>query len=205
MINLNLIPQDLRQTKGQGLWMNFTSGLAINFIYGLGFLLVVGVLAVHLVTAAIWISRLTKHATLKAQWYSLTPDKNSMDKIGQEVRDLKKKIDAISEILPKNVMPWSQRFNIISDRMVKGVWINKIDYRNYALTMEGNAYNKSKQEAVLVGDFVNALKKDTDFMAGLASLELDNIHRAKKGDTEIAGFILTLKWPQPIRPPQRKK
>ena len=61
-----------------------------------------------------------------AQWQKVLPDKTVLDSINKESRDLKKKINMISDMTTKKSVLWAPKFNAISDALPRGLWIRKM-------------------------------------------------------------------------------
>ena len=80
----------------------------------------------------------------------------------------------------------------ISDAMVKGMWLDRINVDAGTLTIEGSVLARGFNDAATANAFVANLKNNKVFMDDFASLELKNVApKEKRGNTDISGFIVT--------------
>src|SRR4051812_13208462 len=121
MIEINLIPVTSRK-KSHGL-SSSSINIPQEFLFGLGGALVLLLVAIHLVLGALWLVKFTQLSSYKGQWQKVLPDKTILDGLGNESKDLKKKMDLISGMTAKRALSWSRKFNIISDTLPKGLWL----------------------------------------------------------------------------------
>ncbi len=193
MIDINLVPVALRK-KAKG---NLFGGIAINLpqdvVLGAGGGLVLLLIVIHLLLGGLMGINLIRVMAAKAQWQDVLPDKNNLDIIANEIKDLRKKMGTINDIVAKRSIGWSRNLNVISDYMPGGVWLKAVSLDSKALTIEGFAVSKSKNEVTLIGGFVASLKKDQLFVKSFTSVEVNAISRVKRSTTEIAEFNVTAK------------
>jgi hypothetical protein len=193
MIDINLVPLPLRKRSSHGFLKGLSLNLPQDFLLGVGGGFVLLLLATHLLLGAVMLVNVIRVASVKAQWQGLLPDKNNLDIIATEVKDLRKKMTTISDITAKRSIGWSRNLNVVSDHLSSGIWLKRIALDNKALVMEGFAVSKIKNEVNLVGGFVSNLKKDQQFMRAFTGVEVNAIQRVKRGTTEIAEFTVTAK------------
>ena len=193
MIEINLVSDNLRKKENRGTGFLKSIDLPKEVIFGLGSLFVVLLVFIHLLLLGIYGFKLSKQFVYKATWQKMLPDKNNIDSIGQEVKDMRNKMATIADITSKKSTLWSQKLNVLSDVMPKGVWIRRIAWDNVALTVEGSAYSKFHDEITTVGNYVSNIKKDDNFTKDFSSIELNSVTRSKKGPTEVVDFKITAK------------
>ncbi len=192
MIEINLIPANLRKKDKRGSEALAFMNLPKEFVLGCLTLFILILFIMHASLLGLWLSKSARHNLSQSQWNQMAGDKMTIDTIDKQLKDLKAKIALISKNTSKNSIIWSQKLNIISDSVPKGVWLRKISWTKNDLLIEGNAYLPS-QEIAIVGNFVSSLKKDKEFMKDFKSLELNSISRIKKGATEVADFSISAK------------
>lgn len=193
MIEINLIPINLRKKENRGSEAFAFINLPREFIFGCGSIFVLVIILIHFILFGLWCAKSTQYAFTQAQWQKMAPDKNAIDAINQEFKDLKAKMTLITDSALKKNIVWSQKLNILSDALPKGVWFKKIAWNESTLIIEGQAYSKFHDEIAIIGNFVSNLKKDINFMKDFSSIELNSISRIKKGVTEVAVFTITVK------------
>ncbi len=193
MIEINLVPVNLRQKErsGAGIWTSID--LPKEILLGVGSMVIILLVLIHLSLIGMYVAKLTQQLMYKGTWQKMLPDKNNVDSISQELRDLRTKTATINDITSKKAIVWSQKLNILSDIAPKGVWFKKILWDNSLLVLEGSAFSKLHDEITIVGNFVSTLKKDEGFAKDFSSIELNSIGRSKKGMMEVADFKITAK------------
>jgi Tfp pilus assembly protein PilN len=193
MIDINLAPDNLRKKKRKQFLpaaLNIPQEAVIGLVGGLFVLL----LAVHVVLQLVIVVRFMQHAAYNRDWAKLKPDKEKVDVIASEMREIQGKIRAIDGITTSKRIPWSRKFNEISDSLSRGVWLNKISFKDNVLLIEGGAVSKSKDEMIgMVGTFAGNLKHDQEFMSELKNLEMGQIQRRKLQSTEFVDFSMSAK------------
>ena len=193
MIEINLSPENLRRkTRAQ-----FFSLAAFNFpkevIIGLvgGFLVILFIIHFFL-QIAIFV-KFAHHKFERKQWERLLPQKAQADITINELRSLQSRLSAIDKIKTEKRIFWSQKLNNISDLIPRGVWLNKISFKESILLIDGSAVSKMKDEMVNVGNFVSNLKSKDTLIAGLQNIELGSIQRRQVKLIDVVDFIITAK------------
>ncbi len=191
MIDINLVPTALRKKSGHDMAFLVLLDLPPKVFWGIGGVLFGLLLTIHVLLLAAWGMEMIWFGGYKIQWEQLLPDKKNIDGIGNELKDLKKKMNAITDLTSKKVARWSNKLNFVSDALPKGVWLRRMVLDNNVLTMEGSAVSKSHSEIAAVGNFTAGLKNQTAFINDFTSLEVNSIVRGKKGNTEVTDFTIT--------------
>jgi len=191
MIDINLIPAALRKNGKE------KSTLAIKIpheiLLGVGAGLVLLIVTVHLILGVIWlvgIGQLTAH---QMAWQKLAADKTALDAISDGSKDIKTRMNMLSEMTTKKSVLWSPKFNAISDALPRGLWLKNMALDNVGLSIEGSVVSKTRNEISNVGLFLSALKQDKDFIKDFSSLEVNSIQRNKANSVEVADFTVVAK------------
>ncbi len=191
-IEINLIPPNLRKKKKGGIANGINIPLEV-LIGSAGALLVLLVLA-HFSLLFINMNELAKYRELQKEWKSILPAKENVEVVISELRGLQERDKAIKAILDdKTRIIWSQKLNILSDSLPKGVWLRKIVLNEEMFLIEGSAISRQKKEMINVHRLTANLKKEENFLNYLSDLELDAIQRRRIKKIEIADFIITTK------------
>jgi len=191
-IEINLIPPHLRKKKRKGIasGINIPLEVLIGSAGGLIILLVL----VHFSLLFVNMNKLAKHKKLQKEWENILPAKENVDVVISELRGLQEKSKAIKEILGDEArISWSQKLNILSDSLPKGIWLRKVVLKEKKFLIEGSAISRQKKEMINVHSLTANLKKEEDFLKHLSDLELGAIHRRRIKKIEIADFIITTK------------
>lgn len=193
MIEINLVPATLRKKENSGAGFWAAVNLPKEILLGVGGLFVVLLVLIHSVFIGAYILKFTHQLVYKTTWARMSPDKNNIDSISKELKDLKAKMVTIDDITSKKTFLWSQKLNMISNLLPKGVWLRKMTWNNTSLVIEGSAYSKLHDEMIIVGNYVSNLKKEDGFVKDFISVELSSVNRVKKSIVEVADFIITAK------------
>ncbi|MEI7998097.1 MAG: PilN domain-containing protein [Candidatus Omnitrophota bacterium] len=194
MIEINLVPVNLRKKEAQGAGETLALlNIPKEILLGFGSIFLSLLILIHLGLIGTWIVKFGQHLVYKVAWQKMLPDKSNLDSINQELQDLRGKTSIITDITSKKAMLWSQKLNVLSDVMPKGVWLKKITWKDNVVSIEGSVVSKFREEITIAGNFVSNLKKEEGFAKGFSSIELSSVNRSKKGMTEIVDFIITAK------------
>jgi len=190
MIEINLVPLKLRKRrKGQQLFKGFN--IPLEVVIGLGGGFIVLLMGVHLFLLFTNVKKIAEHKRLKKEWALLEPDKSDVDAVISELRSLKGKQQAAEDVLVEDKISWSQKLNILSDSLPKGVWLRKIILDEEIFSIEGSAVSTEIEEMINVHSFAGNLKKQKKFLEHFEDLELGSIQRRKINKVEIADFVIT--------------
>ncbi|HBG61051.1 MAG: hypothetical protein A2Y03_11315 [Omnitrophica WOR_2 bacterium GWF2_38_59] len=190
IIDINLVPMRLRKKKKKDFFVGGFK-LPLEVVIGLGGGLIILLFVVHVVLLAINVSKLAKHNTLKASWEGIVPDKEKVDVIISELRMLQNKQSAIKKLTEEEKVIWSQKLNILSDNLPKGVWLRRIAFNEDAFFVEGSAISRQNKEMIGVHKFTANLKQDAEFLTDLTDLELGSIQMRKINKVDVADFLIT--------------
>ena len=193
MIEINLIPVPLRKKSSSGGLSLLPLDLPVNMLLAGG-----AVLALLIMAHALLLVKLGIDAAVlaghKNAWEKILPQKNTIDSLGQQIRDLKKKEQDIAGLTSGKAVGWSRKLNVVSDNVDKGMWLSRVAVDGNGLAIEGSVISREQNEIGTVSAFVNSLKSDSLFMQDFGDLEINSIQKQKRGATEIADFKLTAKY-----------
>lgn len=189
MININLYPED-QQRKRKKHNLNARIRIPPEIVIGAGGGLIMLLVCVHIIFLGVNLTKLAQHQALNKEWEDMQPAKKNADVVINELRDHRERYDKLKELVNKPDISWSERLNIISNKIPDGVWLKKLSLTDEILLMEGSAISRQKTEMIDVHTFTSNLKKDERFLTGFKSLEIESIQRRNRGSAEIAGFII---------------
>ncbi len=191
MININLVPPHLRKKQKGKLLGKVNIPLEVIIGSGGGLLVLLGV--IHVLLLFVNIGKLAQHKSLQGQWEAMRPGKENVDSVVNEMRAFEGKYKAIEEIAGKSHLSWSQKLNILSDSLSRGVWLKKISLNDEMLFIEGSAIPKEATEIISIHRLTSGLKANEAFSKHFSDLELGSIQRRKIKTVEIADFVITMK------------
>lgn len=192
MIEINVVPQELRKRKKQKLLpggVDIPPEVVIGSIGGLFFLLIL----VHIGLLFLNITRMKEHKLLKQEWAAVSPQKDAVDEVVNQMRQLQNKYKAIVDVTGGETVWWAEKLNLISNELPRGVWLTKVALTNEMLFIEGSAISKNQDELINVHKFTSNLRRQSKFMGDLTELELGSIQRRTERGIDVADFLITTK------------
>lgn len=193
MININLVPDSLQKKKRSQLFKTVLKNIPLEIVIGAAGGIVVLLVAVHIILQMTIFARLASHAHLRGRWATVSKEKGRVDKVLQELQDLRKKTSDIEQITTEKRISWAEKLNMISDNIPSGVWLQRVSLEADIFFIEGSAVSKRHDEMISVGNFSSNLKKEKDFMKGLDDIEVGSIQRRMVHSVDVADFVISIK------------
>lgn len=193
MLDINLIPLASRKKVKKSILPEGFQ-IPLEVIIGLGAGVFGFIMLMNIVLLYLRFEKVRQYRELKKEWQSILPDKEKVDSVLNDMRQLQAEFKSIESIAPRNRVLWSQKLNIISDQLPHGVWFKRVVFnKDNVFMIEGSTIIKDSAELINVHRFASNLKKDPHFLEGLVNLELGSIQRRTIGHVDIADFLLTAK------------
>jgi len=192
MIEINLVPTNLRKRKKRNL-LPGGFRIPLEVVIGIGGGLIVLLIMSHFMLSIINMTKVVKLKSLKKEWDTINPQKNKVDVVIKDMRELQQKHKAIESLITQNRILWSQKLNVLSDSLPNEIWLRKVALNEKIFFIEGSAISKHNQEMINVHKFTSNLKSQKSFLKDLTDLELGSIQRQRIKNVEIADFLITIK------------
>lgn len=193
MIKINFVPENLRKKRKSEILPSFIRTIPEETLWGLVGGLIVLLFIVSAFLQAIVFVKFSQRAKLNRQWQEISPAKENVDRVLNELRALQSKIAAIEEVTTAKRIFWAQKLNDISDGLPRGLWLTKVSLDERVLLIEGSAVSKIRDEVISVGNFVTSLKDKKTFMMNLEDVEMGPVQRRQIKSVEVADFLITVK------------
>lgn len=185
MIGINLLPPELRK-KEPSFKMPIPKEMLILF----GGAAISVLVLIHLLLIGALAAKKVKYLGLNMEWQKILPEKNKIDALKNEQKEITEKIKSIEKLTKKGRISWAKKLNIVSDAVPQGVWIRLINFTGKELTIEGSSVSLRGEEVILVNKFASALKNNADFYSDFKDLEVSSIRRRQIKSAEVADFVL---------------
>lgn len=194
MIEINLLPEELRKKKRQPLKLPKLPALPI--VAGIiGFLIFIQVLLLIMVQA-----KKASFNSLNKRLTSISASSAGAKALENRLKEFSSKVDAANR-LSSFRFNWAKKLNDLSDSVVSGIWLRRIYVKRTAsgdksavprqlLILEGSSIVSGAEEPGSVGKFVNSLKENSSFFGDFDEIELTKVERRKIGRTEVIDFII---------------
>lgn len=191
MININLIPDELRKKKKYQFVAAAFKDIPLEITIGSlgGFLALL--VAVNILLQLLIFVGIANQKRLELSWQMMGPQRIQIDKITNELEGSRQKITTIENIKNGMRISWAQKLNIISDRILPGIWLNRLSLDKDKLLIEGNSVSKKGDYSANVNRFNAALKNEKSFTEGIEGIEVSSVARKKINDVWIASFTMT--------------
>ncbi|HNX91149.1 MAG TPA: hypothetical protein PKY78_07125 [Candidatus Omnitrophota bacterium] len=198
MIELNLLPKELRKQKQKTL-----PDLPVFFI---SICVLVTVIAVHILLVVVWAGGKHRCSVLEKEWNDIQPNRMVVDKIGEQIKEIEKKIAATKELSSSGI-DWVEILDGLNQAMIPNVWLSgftpvlsgakdkKSAKKTGMVTLELTGYAVGKSEATsVVGKFIDSLKKKEGFIKYFdEDIDLQDMHNQLFETEEVMTFKLICK------------
>ncbi len=193
MIEINLVPENLRKTRRGAAQtkkplVEGQAGLpqqAIVTILSIFTAFLIGLLIAGQVYIA---SQISKRNILKQEHALVEQGRKNVEKIIKEMGELKERVKILEKVVGVKTIVWAEKLNEVSDHLPRGVWLTKVALEAKFLVIEGSAVSKTKTEIADIHALTGKLKTSKIFMANLKDLELDMIKTRAVENTSVADF-----------------
>ncbi len=190
MIEINLTPAEFqRKRKGSGLLPKgflLPREVIIGLIGGFFVLLISLNVFLQVLIVFKWIG----HASLTSRWEKVSPERENLKRIEQDLRKRQARIASIQKILGQHDISWSQKLSIMSEAVPRGVWFNRILFEEDFFLIQGSAVSKQKLEKINVTKFLTKLKETEAFVKDFKEIDIESIRSRDISGTPISDFVI---------------
>jgi len=183
MIEINLLPEELRKKRRE---IKVISEISKAIILRI----IVIVFFIHLGLGLLTLIRLINLHRLNRIWSEFGGKREEFDNLRKEMETLEKiKLD-LNKLAGIKIL-WSKKLNIISDKIPKGIWLREIFCSKDKFKIEASCVSKKLDKTERIRNFLENLRKDSDFSKDFRSLELESVTRKSIKGQEILDFTLS--------------
>ncbi len=186
MIEINLLPEELRQKQG------FPIQLPKEFLRN-SFVLILAVCALFFLGLQLLIVfNFSRLKLSESKWRVLQAQKKSVDEVKNGVSKYRALQNGILLVSAEN-SEITRKLYIISDFTPQGIWLEELFIGKSALRIKGSCILPSTGEAAQINKFFGLLKDNVQINKGLNKLEIGTIIKRKAGAIEVADFTISSK------------
>lgn len=192
MIEINLLPEELRKKKGP-LFDLKNLGIKeekLKFLIGGGF---IGILILLLLFLSLG-SFIRKKQTfaLLAKEKAIETQKMQAEEIDKKTSLLRIKMNALSEITTRKFL-WAQKLNEFSDLVLPGIWFTRIrTHAENTIVVEGNVISKKEEAMASLGKFMKNMRENVDFFNDFSNIRLESLQRKSIEERDVVDFEIVL-------------
>jgi len=190
MIEINLLPEEMRKQKKAYLDLDIEIGGKLKLIIGA---IAVGILVLLLVILSmISYIRGRQISTLLTKEDIIALDKSRVEAVNKEISILQKKITTLNEITTRRFL-WSIKLNELVDMVLPGIWFNRIytDSKNRFI-IEGSVISKRDSAIVSVGKFMKNIRENSSFFKDFDNIKLESVERKSISERDVVDFKIVL-------------
>jgi len=210
MIEINLLPEDLRKKESSLKKIDIASVILSNLSFAKFAVIVCAVLiAMHSILFVVGLAGKAKLSSLTKQ-SGLLGDKEKEAlalKLNADVINRKK--TAIDELMVKS-FDWAKKLNDLSDSMTTGIWLSDLTYDEKVteitggmagpadgkrvmkyMVISGYASSRGEEGTASIGKFIKSLKNNAGFYGDFSDIELGSIRRDKIEGQDVMNFKIT--------------
>lgn len=189
MIEINLLPEELRRKKSYGLNLNLKAEkIKVLAVSGITLILVLVILLLSLgsfIRKAQVNRLLAKEKNFSSRLYQI-------DLVNKEIAALKVKMKALDELTNRRFL-WAEKLNQLSDLILPGIWFTHVyTDAEKALFIEGSVISKSEEAMASVGKFMKSVKDNEQFFKEFKNIKLESVQRKNKEERDIVDFKIAL-------------
>ncbi len=189
MIDINLVPENLRNKQKSIL--ELTSQIPMDLIIGILGGVLAFLIIVHILLLGVNVIKIVQYKSLQSHLAKIKQEKEKVDGLITDMRTFQAKTKSIEGITSGKAILWSEKLNIISDSLAKGVWLSKIDLNDDELLIQGRALSRKNEQMINVHTFAANLKANARFLERFEDLDVGSIQLQRVGETEVANFMIT--------------
>ncbi len=190
MIEINLLPEELRRKKTEPLFNLNIDAEKFKFWLGGGVIAILVLIIVVFVAGSF--IRKAQIKGLLAREKGFSGRIAQIDEINKEITELRSKM-AVLDQLTKRKFAWSEKLNQLSDLVLPGIWFTRVytDNEN-RIMIEGSVVSKSEEAMAFVGKFMKNIKDNQQFFVDFKNIKLESVQRGDNADADIVDFKIAL-------------
>lgn len=190
MIEINLLPEEMRRQKGPSFKLDLEAVGKVKFLLG-GIAL--GLLILLVIVPSIGSSiRKKQIIQLVLEEQNIDPQKFQVEEINKEVAILKAKMNMLDEITKRRFL-WAQKLNEISDVVLTGIWFTRVyTDSERRLIIQGSVISKKEEAMASVGKFMKNIREHKSFFKDFRNIKLETVQRKSINERDVVDFKIAL-------------
>ena len=182
MIEINLLPEDLRPKQ-------------VKYIVPPELLLIVLLLAfslpviIHLYLGGRLLFKTLYYRSLNKQWTLLESQRQMADEWKEEHQVTSQQSAQLRGLITQRVTV-SDKLQILSHALPKGIWFNRMSLNPEGFHLEGSVISLKKDQMSLLNIFLNSLNQDKRFFKDFVRLELGRVNMRTLGGYPVMDFVV---------------
>ncbi|MFQ5680931.1 MAG: hypothetical protein ACE5GG_02605 [Candidatus Omnitrophota bacterium] len=182
MIEINLLPDDLRSKKKSALyWNNALQAARIGLV-----ILVCAHIILFLTVAA----RKKEAAKLKRQWSNISEENTRVSRLNEDISSLRNRDAIIGGLVAVTLPDWPQIWYRLGALLPKTAWFKSIQVIHGLLDIRASILVISGNEVEILNDFLHDVREEAIFRESFDNLDIISIVRKDLSGVEIIDFSI---------------
>jgi len=190
MIEINLLPEEIRKKKGLSFRLDIEMMGKVKFLAG-G--LVLGALIFLIVILSIGSSLRKKQVMrLMLEEQNISAQRSDVEALNKELAVLKTKMGVLDQLTSRGFL-WAQKLNELSNMILPGIWFTRIHTDSgQRFIIEGSVISKKEKAMASVGKFMKNIREDRTFFRDFRGIKLENVQRKTIDKRDVVDFRIAL-------------
>ena len=184
MIEINLLPLEVKSKTKR------SKGTPPPYFLLLIPLILIILLGIHIVLAAISVTKSIQYSALQSEWNKFEPQRKALEVSGQQQNVATQEVKSIEELAERRVN-WSEKLNRLSLDLPDGIWFNEVSLNDKKFVLSCSVVSLQQDEMGTINKFLDTLKKDTAFFKDFSGLDMGPAKRRTIGSYDIVDFVLS--------------
>ena len=179
MININLLPKNLKKTERK-----------INLPYKSYCILLGAVLFfLNVSLFAVAASQKVHLVILKKGVGQVSPESQEATAARKEIKGLEAKEESFKKVLSRKTN-MTELLSGLNDAVPKGLWMERFSFSNEGLVIHGSVISLNQNEMTIIGKFLQDLKANKVFSDLFAKVELKSVQRRMIKTYDVVDYVL---------------
>ena len=184
MIEINLLPEQLRQThQKQAIMMQTQVFLnAIPVILGL-------LVFVHLLLAGVFLFKSIHYSILNKRWDGISQQRQKVNEWRRQFNLSSQYSEQMGKFLTERIT-MADKLHMLSKSLPNGIWFNNLSIEENIFSLKGTVVSLEKKEMGLLNQYLDRLKQNNPFFKDFKSLELGRVKMRTLSGFSVMDFVL---------------
>lgn len=192
-IDINLLPPEKRRRAQRSIVAEMTAGVGYETFTTVIAAVTAVLLAGHLVIQGVLFLQMARDAHLKKTAQAKAFEKERIDRILRALKEAEDKNKQLSSELQQHDISWAQVLQAVSESLPRGVWLERLVYKDDLLLLQGASVSKGNTPLTQVHVFTAAMKEHPVLQGVFRDLELGRIKTRQIRQTTVADFVIRAK------------
>ncbi|MBL7081195.1 MAG: hypothetical protein ISS44_01315 [Candidatus Omnitrophica bacterium] len=182
MIEINLLPEDLKQKKERQIFLLQLFLCILPVAFGL-------LIIIHLYLGGLLLFKTLQYKSMNKKWEQLSSQRQKVDEWKKQYKISSQETEQVNKLLAQRIAI-SDKMQVLACALPRGIWFNHLSLKEKGFYLEGSVVSLKKDQMRLLNLFLGRLKKDKIFFKDFIRLELGHISMRTLGGFSIMDFVL---------------